>query len=293
MIETGKPGIVARIADRYDRLSEGHRRIAEVISASPHEAALMTLAQMAAATSLSKATVNRFGAAIGLDGYKALRSALRDELAISLRPVDGLATLASHSSPWRRSLAAEAQRVGTIEAVGGDAAFARAARLLAGARRVYLAGFGSSAFLADYAAFCLSSLRDDCICVADSSGFEGACRKILGAGPQDVALQIGFARYSRDNVRVVQRFHRQKAPLICITDSVTSPFARLATACFLVARSPSFVLSGGGTGAMAVIEALLRSTATALGGKDVRTRAARLTGLLADAVLSGEEMADK
>lgn len=287
-------GIPGRIARHYAKLSVSHRRVADIIAASPHQAALMTLEQMAAEAKLSKATVNRFGGAIGFDGYKAVRAHLRDELALSLSPVERLAeTLDAGASPWRRSLADDAERVRRVEAVGGDPAFARAVQRIMHAERVYLVGFGSSAFLADYAAFCLSSLRSGCTSVADGAGFEGASRKILDAGPADVALQIGFARYSRDNVRVARRLYAQKVPIVAITDSPASPFAAMADACFLVSRSPSFALSGGGTGAMAVIEALLRSIGAALGAGPVRARAARLTSALGDAVVASDQAADK
>lgn len=293
-METGHPpaaAVAALISEHYVRLSDGHRRVADLILTNPHQSALMTLEQMSEASGVSKATVNRLGHQLGLSSYLELKRLLRNELEDSLRPVDSLVDALrpdERAAPWTRSLIDDIERIRTIEPVGGDAAFARASDLLATARRVFLVGFGGSAYFAHYAAFCLSSLRDGCEAVSDSGGFEAASRKILGAGPGDAALQLGFARYTRDGIQIATRLHAQDVPLICITDSPASPFSKLAAISFLVARKPGFVLSGSGTGGVAVIEALLRGTAAMLGNARVGIRSARLTSALGDAVVTDD-----
>jgi DNA-binding MurR/RpiR family transcriptional regulator len=192
------------------------------------------------------------------------------------------------AAPWRQSLDDDVERIRNVHSADGEPGFARAAQLLATGRHVYVAGFGSSAYFAGYAAFCLSSLRGRCEAVTDSGGYEGANRRILDAGPEDVALLLGFARYSRDGVRLARQLHARGTPLICITDSEESPFASLATCCILVRRKPGFVLSGSGAGGVAVIEALLQETAAALGAKEVQNRSARLTSALGDSVTTGD-----
>ncbi|HEX8639548.1 MAG TPA: MurR/RpiR family transcriptional regulator [Allosphingosinicella sp.] len=282
--------VVALVAGQYAALSPSHRRVADFILASPHQAALMTLDDIAGATGVSKATANRLAARIGLDGYPELKRRLRAELQQALSPVDDLVgTLRvqnfSRTAPWTQSIAEDLERLRSIDAVGGDAAFTRACALLARAERVFLFGLGSSAFIAGYAAFALASLRDGVEAVADASGVEGAVRKLAGAGEKDVALLISFARYSAESVRLAGLLHAQSVPIVCIADAQGSPVARLADVCFTVERRAGFVVSSPGTGAMAVVEALLRGTAAALGPQAVETRASRLTDLLGDSVL--------
>jgi DNA-binding MurR/RpiR family transcriptional regulator len=281
--------LAATIGRHYSQLSPGHQKVADLILASPHQAALMNLEQMSQRVGLSKATVNRFGAALGLSGYKTHKRLLRSELEETLRPVEGLVRslqpeALAGAAPWTRSLIEDSERVRTIRAVGGDAAFAGASQRLATARHVFVVGFGGSAYLAGYAAFCLSSLRGRCEAVTDAGGFEGASRKILDAGPDDAALCLGFARYTRDGLTLARRLHAGKTPLICITDGEQSPFASLATHCLLVKRKPGFVLSGPGAGGAAAIEALLQGTAAALGLAEIESRSARLTSALGEAI---------
>jgi DNA-binding MurR/RpiR family transcriptional regulator len=281
---------VSLIADRYGGLSPGHQRLADFILTRPHEAALMTLERLSEATGVSAATANRLATKLGLSGYPELKGLLRAELQEALRPVEALVESVgfnglSRSAPWTQSMDDDVRRIRGIEAVGGDSAFTKASNLLAKARRIYLGGFGSSAFIAQYAGFYLSSIREGCEVLPDSSGMEGASRRLLGAGDGDVAILLGFARYSEQIVRLAEQFHKLNVPIICITDGRDSPLAPFAATSFLVERKAGFVLSGPGGGAIVVIEALVWTTALALGRDQIEERSARLTSLLGPAVL--------
>jgi DNA-binding MurR/RpiR family transcriptional regulator len=283
--------VASLISDRYGELSQSHRRVADFILSSPHQAALMTLQDFERETGISQATTNRLGRKLGLSGFQELKRLLRADLQEALNPVEELvATLRpqhlTQKAPWTESIEEDLDRIRGLRAVEGEAAFAKSCSLLASARRVFLIGFGSSAFIAQYAAFCLSSLRDGCHAVPDSSGLEGAFRTLLGAGPEDVALQLAFARYTDHGIRVAERLNEAGTPLILVSDSEEAPHARFATHHFVLGRKSSFVLSGSGTGGVAVVEALLRGTAAAIGPEAVRRRSVQLTSQLGDAILT-------
>lgn len=290
MAETGTESIVALISERYAALSASHRRLADYILANPHQAALATLETMAASSGVSIATANRLAGRLGLSGYPELKRLMRAELEDALRPVEATSEairrhgLAS-AAPWTRSIEADVQRIYGIRAVGGDAAFAKASALLASARRVLVAGLGSSAFFAQYATFNLATLRDAVAAITDSSGIEGALRQTLGAGPEDAALFLSIARYSEHSFRIAEQLHQAGVAMVCITDAEDAPLTPYATATIVVERQPEFMLVGGGAGVIAAIEALLHGTASAIGTEQVEQRAARLTTALGDSIL--------
>lgn len=293
-MQNGSPGgdsAIALISRHYAGLSPGYRRVADFILGSPHEAALMTLEGLAAASGVSIATANRFARKIGLEAYPELKRLMRGELQQALRPLEDLvATIhvpsLSRSAPWTRSLEADLRQISEVETIGGDRAFARAANLLATARRAFLIGFGSSSFIAGYGAFNLASLRDGVEAVNDASGIEGAQRRMLSASPADVALIIGFARYSTPAVELAEQLARRKVPLIAVTDGRDSPFAALAAVTIRVERKQGFVLSGAGAGGLAVIEALLHGAAATIGAEVVERRYARLTSALGGTIVA-------
>lgn len=284
----------ALVGAHYAGLSPGHRRLADFILANPHQAALATLEEMAGAADVSVATANRLAAKLGLGGHPELKRLLRVELEQALRPVEDASSMVRHdsqarSSPWRAAIDDELRRIEGIRAVGGEASFAKAAALLAGARRVFIIGFGSQSFFAQFAAFNLASLRSNVDAIVDSGGAESAERKLLDAGPEDAVLFLSFARYSTPSFRIAERLAKARVPILCITDSEQSPVARKAKLVILVERKPGFILFGGGAGAVAAIEALLHGTAAAIGVEEVERRSARLTSALGDAIRAPDE----
>lgn len=282
--------LIAVIAELYPALSEGHRRVADVILSSPHEAALMRLTDLAEAAGVSLATANRFSTRLGLDGHPALKQRLHNELRHALRSLENfsevMAEQRSSGDPWNQSLDDDAARIRQIAPLGGLGQFAQASARLATARKVFIAGFGSSAFLAQYTAYCLLALRPDVEAIVDSSGVEGVNRRVLDAGPEDVALQIVFARYSETALSLAAAFRSLATPIIGLTDGPESPLAPFSDISIIVPRKPGFVLSGGGAGAMAALDALLRGAANSLGEDAVMRRSARLTSLLGETVIA-------
>lgn len=290
--ETASVSATDLIAERFASLSAGHQRVAEFILAHPHRAAMMTLKEMSRSTGVSVATANRLAAKLGLNGYPQFKELLRTGLREALRPAsDGIDGLRVGGKPreaaWARSLDADVRRIRRIITGANDAAFATACTKLSNSRRVFIVGFGSSAFLAQYAAFNFSTLRPGCEAITDSSGTEGVSRRIVDASSQDIALQLAFARYSEAGVRVAQQLATLGVPLLTITDSAASPVAAFsAGTTFVVRKKSGFVLTGGGAGAVAVIEALLHGTARAIGLDEVEGRAAALSKLIGPALVS-------
>lgn len=246
---------------------------------------MMTLEEMAQSAGVSVATANRLAAKLGLGGYPEFKELLRSGLREALRPapegIDGLRLRGSaRQAAWARSLDEDVRRIQSVSAEGSDGAFASACNKLSKARRLFIAGFGSSAFLAQYAAYNFSTLRPGCDAITDSSGFEGASRRLVDAGSDDIALQFAFARYSEAATRAARQFVAQGVPVVAITDSEKSPVAHLADMKFVVPKKSGFVLTGGGAGAVALVEALLHGTASAIGLEEVERRAAHLSDII-------------
>lgn len=280
----------ALISARYSDLTKGQRKVASFILGNPHEAALMTLEELAFATDVSRATADRLAKRLGLSSHHELKQLLKQEARRNLRPVQEAADVVLNDQltsalPWTESLQEDIRLIRQITEANPASAFAQATNLFKESRRILFVGFGSSAFIAQYAAFCLSALRENCEAVTDSGGIEGVFRKLQDADASDVAVQISFPRYSRSVLSTADHLRRNRVPVIGITDTAASPLSRLSNICFYADRKSGWTLTGSAIGAMALTEALLRATAAAIGHSVVAERSARLTGLLNESVL--------
>lgn len=150
---TRESPLIALIAEMYPSLTDGHRRVADVILSSPHEAALMRLTDLAEAAGVSQATANRLSTRLGPDGHPELKRRLHSELRHALRSLENFSNVMAEQSRaatrgvslltttprasvrsrlWRGAGAMAALDTllrGTANSLGEEAALRRSARL--------------------------------------------------------------------------------------------------------------------------------------------------------------------
>ena len=68
--------VFTRIKEHYNRMSKGHKAIADYISEHYDQAVFMTAAKLGETLGISESTVVRFAAGIGYDGYPKFQKAL-------------------------------------------------------------------------------------------------------------------------------------------------------------------------------------------------------------------------
>ena len=147
----------------------------------------------------------------------------------------------------------------TAEALSLQQAEAAAA-LIVEATRIFTVGFGSSSYLASYAANLLDPISADTRFVAVEGGTEQAARRLVKLRPGQVVIAITLPRYSRDLVHMVRLAKARGARVLAITDGPISPivpFADIALYGFAERR----ILSSSAVAALALIEALTSAVA--------------------------------
>jgi DNA-binding MurR/RpiR family transcriptional regulator len=258
------PPIMRRIAEIYPELSETHRRAAALVMRQPLEAATMSIVQLAAAAEISIATANRFVKALGFEGYAAFRAALVGSLTAAASPVERLRSARAEglSAPAvvRRTLDED---MANLEAtLGGltDEASARAVDMLCAAKRIFTLGFGSSAYLAGFAAHRLQPFCEDVHSVSGEGGTEEAARRLFRATSGDLILVYSFPRYSRDAIDIALIGRERGADVLGITDAPSSPLMPVSTLC-LTAVASRRVLVTSHTTAIALTDGLAAAAA--------------------------------
>jgi DNA-binding MurR/RpiR family transcriptional regulator len=239
--------LCAQLKEQFETFPRQERAAASFILDNAHEVAVMSMRDLARLANVPPSTMTRLAKRMGLPGYDQLR-----ELFIeSLRGNSNAYGSRAHG------LVELKQRVGehqVVEDMANNAiahiqalcnphnleSISRAASLLAGARQVYCLGmrssFGVAFQFSHVAAYFAKNVR-----LVEGAGESGVMSMINQTTTKDVALVCSLPRYSRRLITLTNYLHQQGVKVIAITDSLTSPTARLAAETIIVKnQAPSF-----------------------------------------------------
>jgi DNA-binding MurR/RpiR family transcriptional regulator len=260
----GNPSMAQRIARVLPALTRSHRQIADYVLAHPLQAATLPIDELAATVGVSVATANRFARALEFDGYPQFRAALVLGFEATLAPVEKLRSKVERAETVAGVFAAalaESQRNIEVTRQALDAhSCEQAVQAILKAERIYIAGFGSSAWLGGLLERSLDPYCENVQLLASLEGTSSGARVLTRLRPTDLLIGIAFPRYFSDTILLARRAREAGVPLLALTDRVTSPLAPLATVA-LYAHAESQYFANSEATVLAVIEALASAVA--------------------------------
>ena len=234
---------------RLAGLSPKLRMAAEFVVENPDEVATRSLRQIAKAANLTPPTLSRLARALDCETYEDLREICRGEMKRRHRVLadkaQALLQLSSEGAPGGKSGVFLVQAHSALdniqdlmESVELDKLRATADTLVR-ARKVVL--FGTSSGLAMVSYFrCMAAMAFDHWRVAGTDGALWAS-EMAKLGPEDVVLVVSLRPYGSCPVDAAKIARDAGATVIAITDNLRSPYAGIATRCFIVKTdSPQF-----------------------------------------------------
>lgn len=256
--------ISVRIAAAMPTLTPIHQRMGAFVLANLFRAATMRIDELADAVGASVATANRFARTLGFTGYPAFREALVRGFEATIAPVErlrsALQTPASAAEVFDASLAQAASNLQLAQtSIDGNKAQAMVDAILA-ARRVFVLGYGASAFLAGLMEHGLTPYCANVQSLALMGGPSHAARRLFTASKEDVLVAIAFPRYVDDTITLAKQARDHGLRVLALTDSVASPLAQVADL-VLAVRAERRLAANCDTAVLAVIEALCDAVA--------------------------------
>ncbi|MCC8403930.1 MurR/RpiR family transcriptional regulator [Paraburkholderia sp. MMS20-SJTN17] len=256
--------IAARIAAAMPTLTPIHRRMGEYVLGNLFRAATMRIDELASVVGASVASANRFARTLGFDGYPQFREALVRGFEATLAPAERLRsaqeTLAAADDLIDASLEQAAHNLHATRASIDRAAADAAVDAIIAARRVFVIGFGASAFLASLMEHGLLPYHDNVHSLALTGGPSYAARHLVRSGAGDLVIGIAFTRYVQDTIKLARRAFERGARVLALTDGPCSPLAQFADLSLYI-RTERRLASNADSAALAVIEALCDAVA--------------------------------
>ncbi|MGH3311077.1 MAG: MurR/RpiR family transcriptional regulator [Streptomyces sp.] len=238
--------LLTELQARARSLTPAQRLLADRIMADPEGVAFMTVSELASAVGVNEATVVRFAAGLGLDGYPGLtrlcRGRLREQAQL-LRRYDNLEQLGTDGGdPLERAVALDRANIArTFARVDADSWHA-AVKALAEAPRVHVMGLRKCHAPAYLLGYLLRMLREDVETVTTGAGTLTDDLRRVREG--DCFVAVSIHRYAAETVRAASWARTRGAHCIALTDNPSSPLAASADQVFYVdAAGPSVLRS--------------------------------------------------
>jgi DNA-binding MurR/RpiR family transcriptional regulator len=257
--------IKGRIAKTYTQMSKAHRKISDYILTNVFRAATMSIDELAQTIGVSIATANRYARALGFEGYPQFRSELVKGFEASMAPIDNLRSeleqAGSVADIITNSLRHDVANLEATSLAISPEIYERAVDMILAAERIYIVGYGASAFLSGLMASALEPFCATIQCTIGSSGSVQVGRQLFKYTKKDLVIGISFPRYAKDIVTQLTQVKEQGVPILIITDSPTSPLAAFGSINLYVETRRQFLPNSEGA-ALCLIEALCSAVAS-------------------------------
>ena len=252
--------VMRKLAEIVGDLQPSLRKVADFILRHPLKAATLTIEELAVETATSPAAVNRLAKAIDLGGYTGLKAELVGTLQQMVSPVDKLrnelALRTDGGFGLHEQLQISGSNLATARSNNSEDTFEAFVSCLIEARKIYILGFGNSAYMAGLAAANLVPFCADASAISMEGGNENAAYRLAAITDRDVLLSISLPRYSLDTLQLSRFASERGATVLAITDSPASPLTAIARhALFAPADHPVLISSNGAV--LALIEGLV------------------------------------
>ena len=251
------PNLIKTIQSNFNRLSKGHKIIAEFIINNYDKAAFMTAATLGSNLNISESTVVRFADTLGYSGYRELQKELQELIKNKLTTVqrlslpDGYSNIENDLSKVMESDIENIKK--TITELDMNS-LQKATDLMIKGKQLYIIGLRSSTFLAGYLTFYLNFFFDNVKLV--TAGPNDIFEQLIKVEKEDVVVGITFPRYSKKTLEALDYAKGKGCPIICITDSLISPAAHISDVA-LIAKSEMISFVDSLVAPMSLINAII------------------------------------
>jgi DNA-binding MurR/RpiR family transcriptional regulator len=213
-----EPTVQELIMAAYTQLPPGERKLADTILSKLNNLASYSATELAAEAAVSKATTARFFRRIGYRSFGHARRQARAEahLASPLYALAGVDPKERATDTLSRHVAADIKNLSETFKLPNTRPLAQAATQIAKATRVRVVGLRNGYFVASYAAYLLTQLREEVVSLPGAA--MTLAEDLVSLERGDVLLVVDFRRRSALLQTIVEAARSANASLIFITN---------------------------------------------------------------------------
>ena len=254
----GQTQLEARFAKSQDKLNPSRRKLLRMILENPEDTYFLSSRELAKRYEVDAATIVRTIQVLGYQKFANFLSDLRAHFVTRITPYAVLKAASKEKRTLddriRHSLDLDMRNLQALHSRIDPEQIRRFSKRVKSARRILIIGIDLAAALSGYLAYGLMTLGFAAEAPVGSTG--NVQRRVRTLTRKDLLIAISFGPCLRDTVEAAQRAKKQGVPTFAITDSETTPLARVCDE-FCIASTASSSFGGSYVAPIALLGAIL------------------------------------
>jgi len=227
--------LIRLIHDRYEDMSKSYQKIAVFLTQNPNDVAVLSVNAISQKCGIHASSFVRYAQSLGYKGFKELQLVFQRRLSTAAPGFDArVKALEAELGGAREGdigllrdlVARDVASLQDLLANIDPAAVAMAADLMEQADTIYLLGQLRSGPVVDLLRYVLTMLGKRTVLLDASGGLATHMGKVARTG--DLLFLVSFRFYATEVVNIAEETAARDVPIVAITDSTLSPFAKLA-----------------------------------------------------------------
>jgi DNA-binding MurR/RpiR family transcriptional regulator len=239
----GQTTLEKRFADAAENLNPGRRKLVRLILENPGDTFFLSSRELAKRYEVDAATIVRTIQALGYKKYAEFTADLRAHFVTQITPYAVLKAASKEkrtvADRIRHGLDMDLRNIQALQSSLNPGKIIALSKQVKRARRILIIGIDLAAGLSWHLAYGLMTLGFAAEAPIGSTG--NVQRRVRALTRQDLLVAISFGQCLRDTVEAALRAKKLGVPTFGITDSETTPIARICDdSCIASVASPSF-----------------------------------------------------
>ena len=263
--------LIRVVHERHAKMSSSYQKIATYFTQNPNDIAVASVHSVAVKSGVHASGVVRFAQSLGYQGFKELQAVFRHRLSTAapgfnarvkaLEDELGAREDRSEMGFLRDLMVRDISSLQELLTNVTGEQIAKAVDLMEDAETIYLIGQLRSAPVVELLRYLLTMLGKRAVLLDAAGGLATHIAKVIR--PSDLLFAVSFRFYANEVVNIVEECAGRGVPVVAISDSTLSPFAKNTRVLFAIPEH-EYTFSRSLAAPMCLAQALIVALASRL-----------------------------
>ena len=219
--------VIEQIDQRYDRLTKNQRKVADYLKGNLVNAAFMTITELSSHTGISASTITRFVKALGYTSYSDFQNSVQDIARQEITPVKEFRFWVSEKTDkdvLYDQIEEGKKALDNLYSRETYKTMVKACDVINRGRYIYILGSRSTFSMAYFFYHFLKRVKPNVTLIENRN--DDISILLQYATAQDVLVVIGYPKYTKFTLQILDFLKELGCKTISITDAITSPLAK-------------------------------------------------------------------